>query len=166
MEVEEDSTIGMPCSRTIVTGMVEVLGEMSGLPVDHRFWIATTERDMHRGLGDDDTFWKKVGEEVVMTAVNTLVEEGIEATVEIWKKRRLKIQEDELEKDDGGESSSESSEAAAAGERKRYPGGGADDGDEDKDDGQESAAFGGASPVESAGASVDSFSSYVAGQDE
>jgi hypothetical protein len=125
------------------------------------------ERDMHRGLGDDDTFWKKVGEEVVMTAVNTLVEEGIEATVEIWKKRRLKIQKDELEEcQDEEESSSKSSEPASAGERKTYPGGETDENDGDQDDVEKSAAFGGASPVESAGPSVDSFSSYVAGQDE
>lgn len=122
---------------------------------------------MHRGLGDDDTFWKKVGEEVVMTAVNTLVEEGIEATVEIWKKRRLKIQKDELEKrQDEEETSSESSEPAAAGERKRYPGGETDENDDAKEEASEKAAFGGASPAESAGASVDSFSSYVAGRDE
>ncbi len=122
---------------------------------------------MHRGLGDDDTFWKKVGEEVVMTAVNTLVEEGIEATVEIWKKRRLKIQKDELDKrEEEEETSSASSEPAAAGERKTYPGGETDENNDEQDDAAESAAFRGASPVESAGVSVDSFSSYVADQDE
>lgn len=67
-----------------------------------------------------DSVWKELGQEVLKSAFHVLVEEGIEAAVEVWKKRRLKIQEEELEKraekSDGSDSASAepSPEVAAA----------------------------------------------------
>ena len=60
--------------------------------------------------------WRELGKAALKTAMNTLIEEGIEAAVEIWKKRRLKIQEELLDERDFSEQTSgagESSEAEA-----------------------------------------------------
>ncbi len=115
---------------------------------------------MERGFGEDDNFWTKIGQEVVKAAVNTLVEEGIEAVVEIWKKRRLKIQKDELER--RKESNQEAAEApspANASRRKSYPGEGSDPEESDE---AEAACFGGESPASGARRGVEPFAHYVA----
>jgi hypothetical protein len=56
---------------------------------------------------DDNSAWRKLGKMAVEKAVETVVEEGIEAAVEIWKKRQLKFQdeyfEDRQEARDGAE---------------------------------------------------------------
>lgn len=127
---------------------------------------------MTRHFGDgDNSIWKKVGEDAVKTAVNTLIEEGIEATVEIWKKRRLKMQEEEIE-EMAADQEKASAQAPDPGERKPYPGDGeseeaSDDepvDEPDDDEGQEAASLPHdyEEPAAEAGASVESFGTYVA----
>lgn len=73
-------------------------------------------REMMRILwkiaSDDNPAWRKLGKLALEKAVETVVEEGIEAAVEIWKKRQLKFQDEFFENRDTG------SDAA---ERKEYP---------------------------------------------
>ena len=131
---------------------------------------------MTRLFGDgDNSIWKKIGQDALETAVKTLVEEGIEATVEIWKKRRLKIQEEELE-EMAAAAEEASVQAPDPGERKEYPGGESGDGEASTDepvdeepveeapeeDDQEAAGFPTEQPATEARRSVESFRRYVA----
>ncbi|GEM_PF-3630389 len=61
---------------------------------------------------DDNPAWRKLGKLALEKAVETVVEEGIEAAVEIWKKRQLKFQDEFFENRDA---------AGDAAERKEYP---------------------------------------------
>jgi hypothetical protein len=61
---------------------------------------------------DDNSAWRKLGKMAVEKAVETVVEEGIEAAVEIWKKRQLKFQDEYFE---------DRQEARDGAERKEYP---------------------------------------------
>lgn len=77
-------------------------------------------------LADDseESTWRKIGEEALKAAIHTLVEEGIEAAVEIWKKRQLKIQEEYLERRDWGDDEEAGTpETGVSGRARRdYPG--------------------------------------------
>ena len=110
-----------------------------------------------------ESVWKKLGKEVLETAVKTLVEEGVEASVEIWKKRKLKIQEDELEaRAEAGKAGVEAGEGSM-GERRDYPGSGEEDSavetpEDEQDEVAETSSRG------PARAGIQSFSSYVGRQ--
>ncbi|MFB6264612.1 MAG: hypothetical protein ABEL76_13450 [Bradymonadaceae bacterium] len=88
--------------------------------------------------GDKESLFKELGKLALEKAVETLVEEGIEAAVEIWKKYRLKVQEHQFETDAPDDSGSSESASAQAGsvssfdastpdERRSYPGGAAEE---------------------------------------
>jgi len=93
-------------------------------------------RTMWRAAGD--SIWRELGREIVKSACNVLVEETVEAAVEIWKKRRLKIQEEKLEHRDftpedadegtGTADGADETSQRAAGEPAVEPGGAADSG--------------------------------------
>ncbi|MFU8807312.1 MAG: hypothetical protein ACNA8W_26115, partial [Bradymonadaceae bacterium] len=42
------------------------------------------------------SLWKDVGEDALKKAVGTIVSEGIKAVIDVWKQRRLKVQEFEI----------------------------------------------------------------------
>jgi len=68
-------------------------------------------REVVRSAGE--SVWKDLGREVLKSACHVLVEEGIEAAVEIWKKRRLENQEEELDGPGGGSDRSDAAGASA-----------------------------------------------------
>jgi hypothetical protein len=68
-------------------------------------------------MSNKHPLWKSVGKLAVEKAVETLVEEGVEASVEIWKKYRLKLQEDWFEnRKDERESESRTPDEKSAGQ--------------------------------------------------
>ncbi len=48
-------------------------------------------------ISSKDPLWKRLGEKALLQAVSTLVEEGIKATVELWKTRHMKEMDIEFE---------------------------------------------------------------------
>ncbi len=48
-------------------------------------------------IQSSDSLWRKLGEEAAKTAVSTFVEEGIKASIELWKTRHMKELDIEFE---------------------------------------------------------------------
>ncbi len=91
-----------------------------------------------------DSLWRKLGEEAAKTAVSTFVEEGIKASVELWKTRHMKeldIEFDERRKARKEESGSGVEETAKDGDSDEDSPTEEVDEDEDAEASQESQVY-------------------------
>ncbi len=116
----------------------------------------------------DKKLWKQVGKLALEKAVETVVEEGVEAAVEVWKKYRLKLQSEWFEQRKKRREAENSNESGGDRERQAYPGAGdpgeadgadGDSGDsrERENDWEDADRDGGNDEPEAAGASAEPF---------
>ena len=110
-----------------------------------------------------DSIWQEVGKSALKTAVETLIEEGIEASVEIWKKKRLKIQEEEIDDLKAQHQAGVQADGPEDRERKEYPGGDPEEADEtdEVDETDETDETDDVEESEEDVESFEAFSSYV-----